>query len=638
MNKKRFIFAFCSVALTLPLFGCTKEKINKEDFEIKETGNLVCGSSISLDLFYKGEKVSDEVNFEITSGKDEVVNDGNRYYFINKEDASITFKASTKFKNEDITLEKTYEVKNDGITLLKDIKTSGVKGDKYTVRGTVIFKKPNKSGYDGFVLADGSDTIYVFDKTNANNVEVGNSIKLEGNFAKYIVSTETSAAEKWNFDGGYQLDKTTIVENDNKNDNSYPMSLVKEGNIYDLSNHSVSDNITSNLYKVKAKIKKVQEPGFFNYYFYDPKESGSMYAYSNYNGEEYNWLASYDDDKYHEAIIMIVNATCTAANSYYRMIPFYVDSSEYVQTTKDKIDGVLIRASDSFNKIFYENKEEVTLDNMLVDANHKDATITYSSSDSKIVDVKDNKLVIKGAIGKANIEIKVSLNNESAEKEVTIEVKKAENLNITSIKDLREKGEDGKEYTIKGVVIDYSWKAKAGNRGVYYIQDESKETILVEPDGTSLKTELNPGELVSFTGTYKFKADKAGGFDGNRALKDAKLENHDSLKHDYYGSFNTLTIEELNSLVPQNDDCVGNIYKTQFKVSKVESAYYTNFYLNSLTDESIKISVYASGESVVSYLNDYVDKKVEGLVAIRDSKKGDKPRFDLLRNTLKIIE
>ena len=108
--------------------------------------------------------------------------------------------------------------------------------------------------------------------------------------------------------------------------------------------------------------------------------------------------------------------------------------------------------------------------------------------------------------------------------------------------------------------------------------------------------------------------------------------------------FETKTIDELSALVPSNDkSLVGTVYRSEFTVSMNETAYYTNFYLNSTTNGSSKsLTVYANGKSTetnsVKFLTSYVGKKCTGLIGIRDSKNGKSYRFDILPDSIELAK
>ena len=652
MNKKfKTIFAFA--VSSLMLFSCANVRGNLGDdnddllkkFSLENDSNLESGGSSRFFVSFNDQHLNNEdVTYSIIKSNGDVYLEDDTVYFLNKNDTNFTLKASFSYQNQELSLEKEYSVSTD-TTLIKEIKTNAKKGENYFVRGIVTYKKGNSDGlYDGFVLTDGDDSIYVYGSALANSVEIGNKVKIQADFTYYITSTEESHAEKFNFDGGKQLEKGRLIENDVSLDNKISSKVFLESTIYDLANAPIENNITSNLYKVKGKVKKVVEPGFTNYYLYDPKGVGSMYAYSNYNGAEYTWLDAYDDGKYHDATILIVNAKCQPNGCYFRMIPFEIGSEEYIPTDMDKVEGVAIRASESFNKTYYTSENSYELENLTADEQVPDAKIEYFSSDKSIIDVNNNKLVVKNKTGEVEITIKVTLNEIEYSKVDKVVVSKKEDYNITSISDLRSSGKHGETYFVEGVVIDSVWTNASIDFGAYYIMDKNGDTILCYPDSENVSTELNNGEKVIFEGKYEFAQDNPDYYQGNIKLNEVKIKFHDSQVNKLPKDFETKTIDELSALVPSNDkSLVGTVYRSEFTVSMVESTYYTNFYLNSTTNGSSKrLTVYANGKSTetnsVKFLTSYVGKKCTGLIGIRDSKNGKSYRFDILPDSIELAK
>lgn len=644
MKKNRIINTLGILLLSSTFVSCgtrgTKDDIDPNNFLILTSGSLQAGGSAKFQVNYKSETLDNaNIKYEVVEGAESVKEENGVFYFINHETTTFTIKASVTYNEKDYTISRKYDVVNDDITFLKDIKTNGVKGKEYNVRGTVVYKKPNTSGFDGIVLADGTDTIYVYGPEVADSVQVGNKVKLTANFAQYIVKGEETAAEKWQFTGGLQLEYPKVLSNDGKTDNSYLSELVLDSSLANIENHPMYDNITSNLYKVKAKVHKVQEQGYFNYYFYDPNEVNSMYAYSNYNGAEYNWLAKFDDGKYHECVIMVVNAKCTMANTYYRMIPFAVDSNEYVQTNSDRVNGVMVRALDSFNKTFYTTGVKQSIPVLKEDKLYKDAKITYTSSNQEIAKITDTGFDLLGKTGSVDIAVNVEYKDAKKSVSTSIDVKSKPVVETRSIDDILTNCAIDDEVAIEGIVVDYSWLANSGtDRGVYYIQDSTGRTIMIQPNAQSIGTELEPGENVIFKGKLAVGKGDYITFEENYKIVDGTLLFHDSAKNPLYKEIETKTIEELAALVPSNDSSmIGRIYKTTYKVKLDVQPYYSNYVIYSL-DETVRFNAYSSNAKILSFLDQYIGKTVTGYIAIRDSKTGSQPRYDVLRSNIEVVE
>ena len=119
----------------------------------------------------------------------------------------------------------------------------------------------------GFYLYDDTDAIYVYSYDFAEVVEAGDEVIIEGSFTSYIDESTASSAQYAGYTGARQIVPTTceVVSKDN----ALPTEFIEETSIADLCDIPVSENITSNVYKVVAKINRSQGNGFVNYYFND---------------------------------------------------------------------------------------------------------------------------------------------------------------------------------------------------------------------------------------------------------------------------------------------------------------------------------------------------------------------------------
>lgn len=121
-------------------------------------------------------------------------------------------------------------------------------------------------------------------------------------------------------------------------------------------------------------------------------------------------------------------------------------------------------------------------------------------------------------------------------------------------------------------------------------------------------------------------------------IVDGTLLFHDSAKNPLYKEIETKTIEELAALVPSNDSSmIGRIYKTTYKVKLDVQPYYSNYVIYSL-DETVRFNAYSSNAKILSFLDKYIGKTVTGYIAIRDSKTGSQPRYDVLRSNIEVVE
>lgn len=91
---------------------------------------------------------------------------------------------------------------------------NAAKGSKVIVEGVVaritysMGMNPN-----GFYVIDSTSSIYVYDSKVANDVSIGNKIRIAGNRDSWILDKEMDSAEKFGYKGSTQLSEATILSN-----------------------------------------------------------------------------------------------------------------------------------------------------------------------------------------------------------------------------------------------------------------------------------------------------------------------------------------------------------------------------------------------------------------------------------------
>jgi hypothetical protein len=162
----------------------------------------------------------------------------------------------------------------------------------------------------GFYLVDNTGSIYVYDRDIAGQVKVGNTIKVAGEKDFWILETEVNNANKYGYKGCIQLTNPVLVENDNKV-SDFNTTWVEESTVKEMLDTPLTENITTNIYKVNALVKKVPGAGFVNYYFFDLDGETGTYAYTQCNGSDFEWLDEFDG-KVCTVYLSIINAKATA--------------------------------------------------------------------------------------------------------------------------------------------------------------------------------------------------------------------------------------------------------------------------------------------------------------------------------------
>ena len=201
-------------------------------------------------------------------------------------------------------------------------------GSKLFVEGVVARityatgMKPN-----GYMLIDGTSSIYVFDADSAQRVSIGNKIKIAGSKDYWILDSEKGGAEKFGYTGCNQLTEITLVENDNGKQ-SFDKSWITESTVKEILETPVSEDITTLVYKVNALVKKVPGNGFVNYYFFDIDGETGTYTYSQASGADFEWLDQYDG-KICTVYLTALNAKSSSTDCFFRFLPIKVEDNGY---------------------------------------------------------------------------------------------------------------------------------------------------------------------------------------------------------------------------------------------------------------------------------------------------------------------
>ena len=90
----------------------------------------------------------------------------------------------------------------------------------------------------------------------------------------------------------------------------------------------LTNNITTNVYKVNALVKEVPGSGFTNFYFFDIDGKTGSYTYSSCNGSDFTYLREFDN-KICTVYLSVISAKSTAAKAVYRFMPIDVSFDNY---------------------------------------------------------------------------------------------------------------------------------------------------------------------------------------------------------------------------------------------------------------------------------------------------------------------
>lgn len=468
--------------------------------------------------------------------------------------------------------------------------------------------KPN-----GFYLVGNDASIYVYGGDIAAQVKEGNKITVAGEKTNYVLDSEKIHAETFGYQGCIQIDNAYLVSNDGKT-NEVDLSWCEEKTVKELMETPLTNNITTNIYKVNALVKKQENPGYVNYHIDDLDEKTGSYVYTMCNGGDFAWLDEFDG-KICTVYLSVHNAKSTKTGCVYRLIPIKVVDENYTFDVANAPKFVL----DYFAKGQFEKEYEVN-PNLEVITSHssellgfKNVTLTYTSSDENVAyfATENDKLLFKTKnSGEVKITIKATLGNYEATGEVTVTVKTPVNADYISIANAYA-SEIGQEVTVKGIIA-----SSAVNRPGFYIIDESGSIVVQVADGETLK-EVSIGQEVVVKGTRAIIG-KEGGTPYQACIDGATFISKLETNKEYStASFKTITFAEL--LAKSKDlsvDQTAQVYVVEGKVTKVDAQYYSNIYLSD-PNGSDSIQFYTNNASqYTNMLGDYIDQTITMEVAL----------------------
>lgn len=488
------------------------------------------------------------------------------------------------------------------------------KGDLVKVKGVVAqFTYNNKLGKIGFLLVDSSSSIYVYDTPVSNEVAIGNEIEICATKDYWILEDEQGYAEKWGYKGANQLTEVHLISNDEKT-NTVDFTGAVNTTVKDLMDTPSSEDITSLVYHSTAVVKKVENPGYTNYYIDDLDGRTGSYCYTQANGNDYSWLDEFDGkvcDVYYTAL----NAKSTDTGTVWRLVPIQVEAIENFAFDQNEAAEFAIeyyaaeqfaesyRADPAMEVIATASSDYVDLSNV---------RFSYSSSDETAAwfEEKDGKTIFHvNPETEKQVTITVTATNgeyESATRNIDITVSEKPTFeNVKTVKEVVDSAV-GTECIVEGVV----GPSLSNKVGFYLIDDTGLIAVQTASDGME---GLAIGQTVTMSGKRAFSTkDDA---TGQIYLDEAKVE------YNEFGStpYPTNTFVTDKTLADIYDFNVEDTFHTaeayvleDVHFAKVGNQYYTNYYVES---GDKKIQLYSGNQSQYAFLDDYIDVNVDVEVA-----------------------
>lgn len=459
----------------------------------------------------------------------------------------------------------------------------------------------------GVVLVDGTASIYVYDGNIAARAKIGNTVTVLGSKTWWVLESESANAEKFGYKGCCQLESATLVSI-SEDVTDFDKSWITETTVKAIMDTPVSENITSQIFKVNALVTKAEGKGFVNYYFNDLDGTTGSYTYTQCSGGDFAWLDAFDG-KICTVYLMALNAKASNAGCVYRFLPVAVSDDGYTFDTADAAEfAAKYHGVGQFQSSYSGNPELEVVTSVSSDLlGFENAKLTYSSSDESVVTFKTEggKTVMHClATGKATVTVTGSYNGTtfSQDVEVSAQISTQEVKAPTVAETIA--ANVGDEVTVKGIV----GPSLVNKVGFYLIDDTG--IIAVLTDETTMAT-LQIGQDVVLKGMRHLNTKDASY--GQTCIKDAVVVTNNYGSHDYCTDHfvTDKTIADFYVL-DVNTDYTTTVYVLKATVEVEETAYYTNI---SLSDGSTKVRLYCSSANQYNWLKAYAGQEITVEVA-----------------------
>ncbi len=487
------------------------------------------------------------------------------------------------------------------------------KGTKIKIDG-VVAQITYANGFkpNGFFLVDETGSIYVFDGDLAQRVAEGNKVTFVGEKDYWILDTEQGFAQNFGYQGSCQIANTTLIELDDSQNYDYDKSWITESTVKDILDTPVTENITTNIYKVNALVKKVPGTGFVNYYFFDIDGETGNYTYSQCNGNDFEWLDEFDG-KICTVYLSPINCKSTAGACFFRLVPIEVIDEGYTfDTTKAPEYAIKYHALGQFGTAYTADPALELLTSVSSELlGFEGVTLSYASSNEGVIrfETVDGKVIMHCAAQETTtvtVTVTATYGELTATGTVDITVSPVPTIEYGTVLDAINAA-TGEVVTVKGIV-----GPSLVNKVGFYLIDETG-VIAVQTTAEYMAT-LTIGDEVVVTGTRDVKTKGGAGYFGQSNLYNSTIDANFYGGHDYSTStfVTDKTLKEVYDLDVAVDYST-TVFVLKATVTVEEAAYYTNIYLTDANGTSLRL--YCSSANQYNWLKAFAGQEVTVEVA-----------------------
>ncbi len=482
-------------------------------------------------------------------------------------------------------------------------------GEYVKVKGTVLrFTYNINMSEIGFILADETASIYIYDSRLSVQVEEGEEVTLVGKKDHWILEDEQTSADKFGYLGCHQITDCVLADHQAGSGFDYD-AVAKETTMRDVVKADWSEDITSILYKAPVYVEKRIEPGYINYYLLDIDQKTGSYSYTQANGKDFAWLDEYDG-KIVNLYFVALNAKMSSTGGVWRLLPIKVSEEPFVFDLADAPKfAVDYYGIPQFTGTYGDDpgKELVTSVSSEI-LGIDNATLSYASDDTSAVwFAKEEGKTVFHVDPSKNKSVTVTITGSLAGQTdysatVTVEAREAAAVETVTVKQAIE-AKDGDKLTVKGVV-----GPGLVNKIGFYLIDETGV----------IATEVLGGHDV-FDGSFDIGdtviVEATRGFNGkNGSNTQIKLYDAEIAVSEYgdgtYPSDSFITGKTLAEILASSDalaETAKAYVLEDVTITGVVTAHYSNFYIN---QGGSSTQLYSGGGGY-SWLEDYLDQTVD---------------------------
>ena len=478
-------------------------------------------------------------------------------------------------------------------------------GSKVIVSGVVAcITYANGMKPNGIYLVDETGSIYIYSVEVAGRVSIGDKVKIAGTKTLYILDSEKESASLFGYQGSIQLQDALFVKTESVG-NEFNKDWIESSTVKKMINTPMSENITTNIFKVKAIINRVPGSGFVNYYIDDLDNKTGSYCYTLCNGSDFSYLNEFDG-KICDVYLSALNCKATKSGTIYRFVPILVEEDEnFALSNKEVCDFALeYFVAPQFRKEYDSNPELDLLTSVSSELlKFSGVEISYESNNNLVSfdERGPEELVMNLAKGSGEISITASAKykGEVATKNIEFKLNDKDVPTTLTISEAL-KTPDDTIVTVRGIVM-----SGCVNQTAFYLNDGTG-VIAVRTDSATIKN-IGLGNDVIITGKKCHIVKEGMTMVGQVCIDSATLDLNLLGNHEYDTStfITDITFDELLEIVKNDGDLTANVYVVKCYLKKVESQYYTNFYLTDETKTN-DIYLYAGNGNQYSIYNEFL--------------------------------